>query len=282
MHHVRVCDGGGWSVMAYDQRSLDDYVDVATRIADFRAKYPDGCLQPLDTAEPFKVVIVNGTDRSGDLIGQTFIVYTAAAYRTADDPRPGVGCAWEIFPGRTPYTRGSELMNAETSAWGRAIIALGASDSKQGIASREEVRNRQAERETPASDGLSDAERDSAGMMTKGQRAAHTRMTNSDRPPRPADRGPVPDGENLWKDQPAGDWEPVSGEDQPGSSNSKQWQRLGILYTQIGISERDDRLADMRDRAGREIGSAKDLSYVEAQAVISALEPVAKAKTETG
>jgi hypothetical protein len=268
--------------MAYDQRSLDDYVDVATRIADFRAKYPDGYLAPVLIGEPYRIETVTGADRDGQPVSQTFIVYVAGAYRNHEDERPGVGCAWEIFPGRTPYTRGSELMNAETSAWGRAIIALGASDSKQGIVSREEVRNRQAERDEPASARLSDADRDSAGMMTKSQRAAHTRMTNSDRPPGPADRGPVPDGENLWKDQPAGDWEPVSGEDKPGSSNSKQWQRLGILYTQIGISERDDRLADMRDRTGRDIGSAKDLSYVEAQAAISALEPIAKAKTETG
>jgi hypothetical protein len=72
----------------------------------------------------------------------------------------------------------------------------------------------------------------------------------------------------------------VAGESQPGSSNSKQWQRLGIIYGQIGITERDDRLADMRDRTGRDIGSAKDLSYVEAQAAISALQPIAKAKTE--
>ena len=268
-------------LMAYDQRSLDDYVDVATRIAEFRAKHPNGYLQPLDPAKPFTVETVTGRDRDGEtIVQQTFVVYIAAAYREPGDEHPGIGSAWEIFPGRTPYTRGSELMNAETSAWGRAIIALGASDSKQGIASREEVRNRQAERDEPASARLSDADRDSAGMMTKSQRAAHTRMTNSDRPPRPADRGPVPDGENLWKDQPAGDWEPVSGENQPGSSNSKQWQRLGILYGQIGISERDDRLADMRNRTGRDIGSAKDLSYVEAQAAISALQPIAKAKTE--
>ena len=81
---------------------------------------------------------------------QSFLVVVAAAYRDRDDPRPGVGMAWEVFPGRTPYTRGSELQNAETSAWGRAIIAVGASDSKRGIASREEVRNRQSERDPAA------------------------------------------------------------------------------------------------------------------------------------
>jgi hypothetical protein len=267
--------------MAYDQRSLDDYVDVATRIAEFRAKYPDGYLAPYDGLHPYRIEAVTGTDRDGQVITQTFVVYVAAAYRNLTDTHPGVGCAWEIFPGRTPYTRGSELMNAETSAWGRAIIALGASDSRAGIASREEVRNRQAERDQPASAGLSDAERDAAGMMTKSDRAAHTRMVNSDRPPRPADRGAVPADADPWADQPPGTWAPVEGETAAGSSNSKQHQRLGILYGQIGITERESRLADMQDRVGREITTAKDLSYVEAQTAIKALEELAKAEVKS-
>lgn len=142
--------------MAYDQRSLDDYVDVAERIAEFRACYPDGCLRPSgwgEHAEPFKIIQVQGTEKNGEITQQTFIVYVAAAYRTPGDPRPGIGCAWEIWPGRTPYTRGSELMNAETSAWGRAIIAVLAADSKRGVASRQEViqaRERQAGDDPPA------------------------------------------------------------------------------------------------------------------------------------
>lgn len=111
--------------------NLDDYVPVAERIAAFIDRYPDGSLQPLNLAEPYTVI---GT-------GETkWIVYTAAAYRTPDDIRPGVGIAWEPVPGRTPYTKGSELMVAETSAWGRAIVALGIG-ANRGIASREEVRN---------------------------------------------------------------------------------------------------------------------------------------------
>jgi hypothetical protein len=49
--------------------------------------------------------------------------------------------AWEVIPGKTPYTKDSEVQNAETSAWGRAIVAVGAATAKK-IASREEVRNR--------------------------------------------------------------------------------------------------------------------------------------------
>lgn len=119
---------------------LSDYVDVRQRIQMFKDKYPTGTLQPADLSNPFKVVQI------GD---KFFIAYTACAFRTADDPRPGVGVAWEPVPGRTPYTKDSELMNAETSAWGRAIIAVLAVDRLNQIASAEEVRNRQ----TPQTDG---------------------------------------------------------------------------------------------------------------------------------
>lgn len=125
--------------MSPQQFSMSDYVDVAERIRLFAAKHPEGSLQPLDLAKPYTVEVI------GD---KTFIVYVAAAYRTADDQRPGVGTAWEEFPGKTPYTRGSELQNAETSAWGRAIVAVLAADTKR-IASADEVRNRQAERDEP-------------------------------------------------------------------------------------------------------------------------------------
>ncbi|WEX03851.1 hypothetical protein [Rhodococcus sp. RCBS9] len=120
----------------------DDYIEVPERIAEFRTKYPEGSLQPWDKAKPYEVV---------DLGGVVHIIVVAAAYRSPDDPLPGVGMAQEVVPGKTPYTKGSELMNAETSAWGRAIVAALAADTKRGIASAEEVRNRQAERDVPDS-----------------------------------------------------------------------------------------------------------------------------------
>lgn len=116
---------------------LDGYVDVAERIRVFKAAYPQGSLQPANPAEPYKL------ERIGDRL---FIVVIAAAYRTPDDTRPGIGMAMEPYPGRTNYTKDSELMNAETSAWGRAIVAALAADT-QKIASAQEVRNRQAEQE---------------------------------------------------------------------------------------------------------------------------------------
>lgn len=119
-----------------------DYIDVAQRIADFREKHPEGSLRPLDPAKPYTIEII------GD---QTYIVVVAVAYRSPEDTIPGVGMAYELFPGKTNFTRGSELQNAETSAWGRAIVASLAGDTKKGIASAEEVRNRQAESNLPVS-----------------------------------------------------------------------------------------------------------------------------------
>lgn len=119
---------------------LSGYIDVAQRIAEFRAKYQYGSLQPMNLDRPFWVETIGE---------QTFIVVVAAAYREPEDVRPGVGMAYEPFPGKTPYTKGSELQNAETSAWGRAIVAVLAADTKTGVASADEVRNRTAEREAP-------------------------------------------------------------------------------------------------------------------------------------
>lgn len=115
---------------------LGNYKEVSERLGDLFEKYPDASLQPVSLAEPFQVITI------GD---KTFIAYGAACYRTPDDPRPSIGYAWEPFPGPTTYTKDSELQNAETSAWGRAIIACGASTAKHGIASANEVRNRQAQ-----------------------------------------------------------------------------------------------------------------------------------------
>lgn len=113
------------------------YVDVAERIATFREKHPDGSLQQV--AVDFR-----------EFGGTSWVIFTAAAYRDPEDPRPGHGTAWEQVPGKTPYTKGSELQNAETAAWGRAIVAALAADTKRGIASGDEVRNRRTETPQPA------------------------------------------------------------------------------------------------------------------------------------
>ena len=112
--------------------NMDDYVDVAERMRKIKEMYPDSVFRPANPNEPFKIVEIGGL---------TYIAYTAAFYRDPFDPCPAIACAWEEVPGRTPYTKGSELMNAETSAWGRCAIAVGLASKK--IASADEVRNRQ-------------------------------------------------------------------------------------------------------------------------------------------
>jgi len=74
---------------------------------------------------------------------ERFIAVEARVYRKPDDVRPGVDLAWEPVPGKTPYTRDSELMNASTSAVGRAIVYALAADARSGVSSADEVRNRQ-------------------------------------------------------------------------------------------------------------------------------------------
>ncbi|MCA1572506.1 MAG: hypothetical protein LC798_19840 [Chloroflexi bacterium] len=105
--------------------SMDEYVPVAERVDAFKSAFPDGSLQ----SEIVELTAGRVTVR-------------AMAYRTPDDPRPGVGHSSLEIPGSTAFTRGSEIENAETSAWGRAIAALGF-EVKRGIASAEEARNKQ-------------------------------------------------------------------------------------------------------------------------------------------
>lgn len=109
---------------------MDDYVDVAERIHQFYERFPEGSLRT--GTSPFVMQI-------GD---RPFVVYHAQAFRKPDDPCPTDGWAWEPVPGPTQFTRDSELMNAETAAWGRAIVALGFETKK--IASSQEVRGRSA------------------------------------------------------------------------------------------------------------------------------------------
>ncbi|MEO7837630.1 MAG: hypothetical protein ABIS21_08335 [Acidimicrobiales bacterium] len=110
---------------------MSDYVPVNERIESFVKAYPEGSIQS-------EIVELTGSR----------VTVKAYAYRTPGDPRPGVGHSSLEIPGSTPYTRGSEIENAETSAWGRAIAALGF-EVKRGIASHEEVRNKVGTEQPP-------------------------------------------------------------------------------------------------------------------------------------
>jgi hypothetical protein len=143
---------------------LGNYREVDERILRFYDRFPDGRIATLGIPQ---VVVIDG---------KSFIVAQAAAYRSPDDPRPCVGTAAEPFPGQTTYTRDSELMNAETSAWGRAIVAAGILAKNEGVASRNEVRNRLPEKK------VATIEPPEAGTAPLG----HTSTANSVEPQSPA------------------------------------------------------------------------------------------------
>jgi hypothetical protein len=124
--------------MAFD---LDNYNTVADRIAEFSKKYPEGSLQ-CEWQLLLVPTPVKGEDGTWTTLDRPIIVAKAFAYRTPDDARPGIGHAQEPLPGKTPYTKDSEIQNAETSAWGRAIVAVLAADTRKGVASRDEVQAR--------------------------------------------------------------------------------------------------------------------------------------------
>lgn len=111
-------------------KSLGDYVQVKDRIAKFYELFGQGRLVT-DRVELWQD---DGTPR---------IVVSAKAYRTPDDPLPGIGWSWMELPGKTPYTKGSEIENAETSAWGRAIGSLGILIDAS-IATQNEIDNKAA------------------------------------------------------------------------------------------------------------------------------------------
>ncbi len=109
--------------------NLGDYVDVPTRLATALAKWPDLRIQES------RPVIVIAND-------QQYVEISCTVWRDATDMLPVVAYCWEPIPGRTPYTKGSEMMNASTSCLGRALGFLGMGIGKS-IASRNEIEARQ-------------------------------------------------------------------------------------------------------------------------------------------
>lgn len=107
--------------MSFD---LSGYSDVAERIAVVKGMYPDFSFQTLEDS------IV--TTKAGE-----FVRVKVALFRDPADMRPAICIAYEPLPGKTPYTRDSEAMNAETSAMGRCCIAIGIPSKK--VASKDEV-----------------------------------------------------------------------------------------------------------------------------------------------
>jgi hypothetical protein len=109
--------------------NLDNYVPVNQRLLDALRRWPD--LRVQETA--FDIMRIEE---------QTFLVCEVTVWRTADDPKPSIATAAEPFPGKTPYTRGSERMVGFTSALGRALGYMGIG-IEAGLASQNEVEARQ-------------------------------------------------------------------------------------------------------------------------------------------
>ena len=110
---------------------LGDYVEVKDRLAQALKAFPE--LRVIE--EPATTMTI------GDRL---FLVCRVLVHRDHNDPMPVVASAWEPLPGRTPYTKDSELMVGFTSALGRALGYMGFGITKS-IASANEVKNRPPE-----------------------------------------------------------------------------------------------------------------------------------------
>lgn len=112
--------------MAFD---LTDYVDVRHRLELALLAYPD-------------LRVVENPPELIQIGDRVYIQCAVTVFRTHDDPTPGRAYCWEVWPGRTPYTKDSEQMNGATSALGRALGYMGFG-IKAGLASANEVRTAQ-------------------------------------------------------------------------------------------------------------------------------------------
>lgn len=113
--------------MSFD---LGNYTTVNDRLLELFAKYPDARIQ-------------NSVPSVVHFDGREWWLVTTTLWRDPNDTLPVVASAAEP-KGTTPYTRDSEMMNAETSAIGRAILLVGGIGIRPGgsMASANEVRNR--------------------------------------------------------------------------------------------------------------------------------------------
>jgi hypothetical protein len=109
--------------------NLDNYVDVPTRLRMALDKFPD--LRVQESQPTFR-----------EVNDKLYIEIRCTVWRDKDDQLPCIAYCWEPFPGRTPYTKDSEQMNASTSALGRALGMMGFGIDHK-MASKQEVMARQ-------------------------------------------------------------------------------------------------------------------------------------------
>ena len=112
--------------MSFD---LSEYVDVKHRLNLALHKHPD-----LRIVEDAPELITIGE--------RVYIQCAVTVFRSADDLLPGRAYCWEVWPGRTPFTKESEQQNGATSALGRCLGYMGFGIDT-GLASSNEVRTAQ-------------------------------------------------------------------------------------------------------------------------------------------
>lgn len=111
----------------------EGYIEVNERVVEFHSLFPEG------------VIWTEIVDQIGLVIGDDVPRICVKAYarrRPGEDPFTGL--SWLEVPGGTPYTKGSEIENAETSAVGRALAFMGIA-AKEGIATLEEILSKQVD-----------------------------------------------------------------------------------------------------------------------------------------
>ena len=120
--------------MPFDKSALKDYVDVAERIRAWYEAYPMGRIETRIVEHNEKRVVIEARAYrgvKGDNAPEDDAFFM-------DDRPAGVGHSAMQIPGATPYTRGSEIENCETSAVGRALVMAGLPSKR--IASDDEIR----------------------------------------------------------------------------------------------------------------------------------------------
>lgn len=111
--------------MAFDKSALKDYVDVAERIRAWYEAYQNGRIETSVLEHSDKRVVVEAKVYRGE---------------STDEKPAGIGHSAMQIPGATPYTRGSEIENCETSAVGRALVMAGLPSKR--IASDDEIKSK--------------------------------------------------------------------------------------------------------------------------------------------
>lgn len=111
--------------------NLKDYNEVADRVAGFNEEYPNGRI-----TTRYELLNVGS---------HPFITVRAEVWKVTDPDdakyvRPdATGTSWLEVPGKTNFTRGSEIENAETSAVGRALAFIGFYAKGESLASKQEI-----------------------------------------------------------------------------------------------------------------------------------------------